>query len=100
MRFFIVNFGMRCAESTGERAATGSSRRSQICGDGMPRLRRTQELDPGRFVVSDYESARDPAFESTKFFRIPLVLSAGAKVPDLRTSGLCSFDRHSDECLR
>ena len=57
-------------------------------------------MDPGRFVVSDYESARDPAFESTKYFRIPLVLSPGAKVPDLRTSELCSFDRHSDECLR
>ena len=73
---------------------------SQICGDGMPRLRRSQELDPGRFVVSEYESARDPAFESTKYFRIPQVLSPGAKVPDLRTSELCSFDRHSDECLR
>ena len=57
-------------------------------------------MDLGRFVVSDYESAKDPAFESTKYFRIPLVLSPGAKVPDLRTSELCSFDRHSDECLR
>ena len=83
-----------------QEAATGSSRRSQICGDGMPRLRRTQELDPGRFVVSDYESAKDPAFESTKYVRIPLVLRLGAFAPDLRTSGLCSVDRHSDECLR
>ena len=82
------------------KAATGCGRRSQIYGDRMPWLRRTQELDLGRFVVSDYESAKDPAFESTKYFRIPLVLSPGAKVPDLRTSELCSFDRHSDECLR
>ena len=90
----------RGSPEAGRKAATGCGRRSQIYGDGMPLPRRTQELDLGRFVVPDYESAQDPAFESTKYFRIPLVLSAGAKVPDLRTSGLCSFARHSDECLR
>ena len=66
----------------------------------MPPLRRSEELDPGTFVVFDYEHARDPTFDSTKYFRIPLVLKSGAKAPDLRTSGLCSVDRHSDECLR